>query len=230
MLISRLRMMSVFLALRFERHCIPIASLEIRMPGLIDENDPHGLGAGKASRDITAPDDGLSSRKKRSRAWWLIPLILIGSMLLCCGVCGGLAFKGMGVFKNNPVVLEAVRRAEADPILQQEIGVPMEIKVMDLKRSSSLDMNQNGSRTEFSGRMGIYGPNGGGLIEIEGEENSGKHTFQLLSVTPDSTGTPIDLSGNPPTTSNAAGDPDEEDADDSVVNESENAVSSDTAP
>ena len=124
--------------------------------------------------DETPPVGGPQRKGWFARSWWwFLPLVIGGPLLLCCGICGGVAVFVFGAMKQSQPYAEAVAMAQNDTQLQATLGTPIEPDwwVVGSINYSGIGANQSGKAELI---IPIYGPKGSGILNVRADMQNGQ--------------------------------------------------------
>jgi hypothetical protein len=108
---------------------------------------------------------------------WLIPVLIIGSVLVLALFVGGLFWGVETMMRSSYAYQLAVERATESPAVAAKLGKPLHI-------GSFVSGNVHFSGTEGSAALSIpvSGPNGKGKIMVAGKKHANRWTFETLEL------------------------------------------------
>lgn len=127
-----------------------------------------------------------SSAVTPQRSWfarnalWFIPLLLLLSCGLCCGVCGLGGFGTLLGIKDSEAYKLTLETVSNDPRVIERLGEPIEDGMFPT--NSSINVNATGEDTA-SFIFSISGPKGSGSVSAELVAPGENWQFQTLTVT-----------------------------------------------
>jgi hypothetical protein len=124
-----------------------------------------------------------------SRNWkWFVPAGCLTIIVLFVAFVGGIVMLVFGSMKQADVYKQAVARAQADPLVVQKLGSPIETGMF-----LSGNINVNGPNGEAKIAVPIHGPKAKATIYVEATKSAGKWNYSLMQVAVDGEDTRIDL-------------------------------------
>ncbi len=114
-----------------------------------------------------------------SRNWkWFIPTLFFVIFVLPLSLCGGFVYFVMATLKNSDVARESLARAQANPVLIEKLGTPIQ---MGAWVGGSVNVTPADGNAELV--MPLMGPKGSGVMAVSARKTAGKWHYLVMKVT-----------------------------------------------
>ena len=114
-----------------------------------------------------------------SRNWkWFIPTLFFVIFVLPLSLCGGFVYFVMATLKNSDVARESLARAQANPVLIEKLGTPIQ---MGAWVGGSVNATPADGNAELV--MPLMGPKGSGVMAVSARKTAGKWHYLVMKVT-----------------------------------------------
>lgn len=108
---------------------------------------------------------------------WILPVGCLGVILIGVVFILAIVLFVFGAMKSSDVYQEAVRRAQADPVVTSELGQPVEAGWF---LSGSINVSDAGGEADL--RIPISGPKGSGTIHAKADKRGSRWVYDTLEV------------------------------------------------
>ena len=139
-----------------------------------------------------SPDTTALPRRWRHRPWF-IPAIVVGGVLLFCGLMALMFSVFVGALKTSDAYVGALARTRSAPAVVAALGTPIEAGVFV---TGTIHVSGPTGLAELE--IPISGPQGRATIYVEAAKRLGEWNFDHLIVQIERTGARIDLVPSPP--------------------------------
>lgn len=129
-----------------------------------------------------------------SRNWkWVAPLGCLALIVLAGCFVAGVFFAVFGAMRSSDVFKESLVRAQANPVLREKLGTPIEAGWLV---SGSINVSGPGGSADIS--IPIHGPRGKADLYVTAKKSAGQWTFTTLVAQLEGAPDRIDLLESPP--------------------------------
>jgi len=117
----------------------------------------------------------------------------LAPLVVCCGGIGLLITVVFGAIKFSEPYRDAVARAQASPVLQAELGQPIQPGFFPTGSISTAVNVPGGESGHADFSIPVSGPKGTATLRVVAEKSDGAWRFTTLEAAVASRGPPIDL-------------------------------------
>jgi len=114
----------------------------------------------------------------RRNWWWVILLVFLLFILVCGGICGGVATFGIAMLKDSEPYKLALKQVREDPEVVKRLGEPIEDGLIPVGDVSTT--NDRGSANLF---FEVTGPKGSAKVMCQSQMVGGQWGLTQLEVT-----------------------------------------------